>query len=305
MREVDRAAARGGRCRTRRRREHHDAHRRLVGRARHDPGRRAHRHRSLVARMRVGPGFFATLGTPLVAGRDFDRARDPSGRRAAGADAPSSSTRASRGATSRTAVRSAPAWDSGNRPDTATDVEIIGVVKDFSRRNLRDQEVEQAFLPFWMRDSDDGTFYVRVRGGAEAAFARDSRRGRAGGPGAAGDAAHLRRPDPAVAAHRADAGDAVERLRRARAAAVGRRPLRRDVVRGRAAHAGDRRAAGARRDPRPSAVWLVVRDAADHDRRRHRSSRSRHVGLCSGSSKRSSSASVRSMRRPSSSPAAC
>jgi ABC-type antimicrobial peptide transport system permease subunit len=45
------------------------------------------------------------------------------------------------------------------------------MVKDFSRRNLRDPEVEQAFIPFWMRDSDDGTFYVRVRGGAEAAMA--------------------------------------------------------------------------------------------------------------------------------------
>lgn len=50
-------------------------------------------------------------------------------------------------------------------------------MKDFSRRSLRDAEVEQAFLPFWMRDSDDGTFYVRGRGGLEAA--RASIRGRA------------------------------------------------------------------------------------------------------------------------------
>jgi ABC-type antimicrobial peptide transport system permease subunit len=44
------------------------------------------------------------------------------------------------------------------------------VVRGFSRRNLRD-EIEQAFVPFWDRDSGDGTFYVKVLGKPEAAFA--------------------------------------------------------------------------------------------------------------------------------------
>jgi putative ABC transport system permease protein len=59
----------------------------------------------------------------------------------------------------------------GSNVDTVTDMEIIGVVKDVSRRNLRDEEVEQAFVPFWANDSNDGTFYLRVRGGVEGAVA--------------------------------------------------------------------------------------------------------------------------------------
>ena len=230
-----------------------------------------------VARMRVGPGFFATLGTPIVAGRDFDqreiRPPAPRWRRLR-----SSSTRAfvRRYFKGRRPVGARMGFGSGL--NTVTDVEIIGVVKDFSRRNLRDEEVEQAFQPFWMRESDDGTFYVRVRGGAEARVRADSRRDRAGPSGDAGDAADLRRSDPAVAAHRADAGDAVERVRRARAAAVDRRTLRRDVVRGHAAHAGDRRAAGARRD---AILGRVARRArrADHDCRGDARGPSGHVGL--------------------------
>ena len=59
----------------------------------------------------------------------------------------------------------------GSSLNTVADIEIIGVVKDFSRRNLRDGDVDQMFLPFWVRDTDDGTFYVRVRGGVEGALA--------------------------------------------------------------------------------------------------------------------------------------
>ena len=50
----------------------------------------------------------------------------------------------------------------GNRPDTKTDIEIIGVVKDFSRRSLRDEQLETIFLQFWDQDSGDGTFYARA-----------------------------------------------------------------------------------------------------------------------------------------------
>jgi ABC-type antimicrobial peptide transport system permease subunit len=58
----------------------------------------------------------------------------------------------------------------GNRPDTQATIEIIGVVRDFSRRNLRDQQVETIFLQYWDNQSADGTFYVRIRGNAEPAF---------------------------------------------------------------------------------------------------------------------------------------
>ena len=59
----------------------------------------------------------------------------------------------------------------GNRPDTETDIEIIGVVRDFSRRSLRDQELEQAFFSFWDNQSGDGAFYLKTRGRPESAFA--------------------------------------------------------------------------------------------------------------------------------------
>lgn len=125
----------------------------------------------VVARMRVGPGFFATLGAAIVEGRDFDQRE----MRAPGA--PPGTVRtvivnesfARRYFKGRSPIGARMGFGAG--VNTVTDVEIIGVVKNFSRRNLRDEEVEQAFVPFWMRDSDDGTFYVRVRGGVEGALA--------------------------------------------------------------------------------------------------------------------------------------
>jgi len=50
----------------------------------------------------------------------------------------------------------------GNRPDTVTDIEIIGVVRDFNRRTLRHDAAEMFFLPFWDQSSGDGTFYLRT-----------------------------------------------------------------------------------------------------------------------------------------------
>jgi predicted permease len=123
-----------------------------------------------VARTRVGPGFFATLGVPILEGRDFDQ------REVRSTDAPEQTRTvlvnesfARRYFKGRSPIGARMGF--GSSLNTKTDHEIIGVVKDFSRRNLRDGEVEQAFLPFWMRDSDDGTFYVRVRGGVEGASA--------------------------------------------------------------------------------------------------------------------------------------
>ena len=122
------------------------------------------------ARMRVGPGFFPTIGAPLIAGRDFDE-RDV---RPAG-DKP----RAYRSViVSESFVRRyfqdqnpiGARIGLGNRPDTKTTIEIIGVVKDFSRRTLRDQQVETIFLQYFDNQSGDGTFYVRIRGSAESAF---------------------------------------------------------------------------------------------------------------------------------------
>ncbi len=248
MRDIDRRLRELPGDRTRRGRQHRLAHRRLGGGPRHHSGRRTHRHHSPVARMRVGPGFFATLGAPIVEGRDFDQREV----RAPGAPPEKVGTVivnesfARRYFQDRSPVGARMGF--GSSLNTVTDVEIIGVVKDFSRRNLRDEEVQQAFVPFWMNDSNDGTFFVRVRGGMEGAVA--SIRGA------------IAQVDPAMPMTvRTFDEQILESLRTERMLAtlssgfgilalllVDRGSLRRDVVRGRAAHAGDRPAAGARRE---------------------------------------------------------
>ncbi len=123
-----------------------------------------------VSRMRVGPGFFSTLGTAVIAGREFDE-RDV---RAAGSKPVRwrsvivNESFARRYFQDRSPVGSR--LGVGDRPDTATDIEIIGVVKDFSRRSLRDGSIDQVFFQFWDQNSGDGTFYVRLRGNAASAL---------------------------------------------------------------------------------------------------------------------------------------
>jgi ABC-type antimicrobial peptide transport system permease subunit len=51
----------------------------------------------------------------------------------------------------------------GNRPDTTTDIEIVGVVREISRVNMRDRDLDQIFYNFWDNQSENGTFFVRVR----------------------------------------------------------------------------------------------------------------------------------------------
>ena len=57
----------------------------------------------------------------------------------------------------------------GARPDTKTDVVIVGVVADFSYRGIR-EETDQAFFPFLDIPWSGGTFYVRTQGRPENAF---------------------------------------------------------------------------------------------------------------------------------------
>lgn len=113
--------------------------------------------------MRVGPGFFAALGTRVVAGRDFAE----SDVRPQGAEETpwrsvivnESFARKYFGGVNPIGHR----LGLGNRPGVATNIEIIGVVRDFNRRNLREQQ-EQAFFPYWDRNSSGGVFYVSVHG---------------------------------------------------------------------------------------------------------------------------------------------
>jgi len=123
-----------------------------------------------VLTMRVGPGFFSTLGAELVAGRDFDERemRQPGEPARLPKAIIVNESFARRYFGSRNPVGSR--LGQGNRPDVATNTEIIGVVRDFNRRSLRD-DAEQAFVSFWDRNSGDGAFYLRVRGDPAALFA--------------------------------------------------------------------------------------------------------------------------------------
>jgi predicted permease len=118
----------------------------------------------------VSPGFFSTLGARLIAGRDFDEraARHPDGtaRRYRSAIVNASFARRYFGDASPIGHR----IGFGTRPDTKTDVEIVGIVADFSYRGIR-EETEQAFFPFLDIPWSGGTFYVRTHGKPETAFA--------------------------------------------------------------------------------------------------------------------------------------
>ncbi len=115
----------------------------------------------------IGPNYFATLGVPIVAGRDF-RVND-----------------------SHEVKHGPEVWDwspttvminekfakkyfpgrnpiglhigFGTNPGTPTDMEVIGVVKDFKYTNLRDEIPEQAFVPYLAsRYLGEMTVYLRT-----------------------------------------------------------------------------------------------------------------------------------------------
>jgi predicted permease len=116
-----------------------------------------------VFRMRVSPEFIETLGLQLVDGRGYT-ARDvrPSGqepRPSRVAIVNETFARRYFGTRSPVGAHVGP----GNRPDATTDVEIVGVVREISRVDMRDRDVDQIFYNFWDNQSENGTFYVRVR----------------------------------------------------------------------------------------------------------------------------------------------
>jgi putative ABC transport system permease protein len=124
-----------------------------------------------VFRMRVTPGFIETLGMQLVDGRDYTErdVRPPGEEPGPYRMAIVNETFARRyfGNRSPVGARVGP----GNRPDTQTDVPIVGVVREISRVNMRDRDVDQIFYNFWDNQSENGAFYVRARNPESAAGA--------------------------------------------------------------------------------------------------------------------------------------
>jgi predicted permease len=108
----------------------------------------------------VTPEFFATLGIRIVAGRGFDE-RDSQAAGEAGtrtAIVNEAFVKRYLGAGHPLGARIV----QGSGPDAQPNIEIVGVVTDFSYRGIR-EESEQAYFP--MLDGEyGGHFYVKVRG---------------------------------------------------------------------------------------------------------------------------------------------
>jgi predicted permease len=115
----------------------------------------------------VSPGFFATLGIRIVAGRDFDgrdsRPVGESGLRSAIVN----EAFAKRYLGGRNPLGARICQGAG--PDAKPDIVIVGMVTDFSYRGIR-EESEQAYFPIFEGEDAGGSFYVKVRGTPEAAF---------------------------------------------------------------------------------------------------------------------------------------
>jgi predicted permease len=100
----------------------------------------------------IGPNYFATLGVPIVAGRDF-RTNDnhevkhgPEVWNWSPTTVMINEKFAKKYFPGRNPVGLHLGF--GTDPGTPTDMEVIGVVKDFKYTNLRDEIPEQAFVPY-------------------------------------------------------------------------------------------------------------------------------------------------------------
>ena len=109
----------------------------------------------------VGPGFFATLGQPLIAGREFT-VKD-------GAGAPKVAIINETMAKYFFGDRSPLGRHIGNGRAPKPDTEIVGVVKDSKTSTLRTEPRRYVYKPY-MQEEEIGqiTFYVRARGSASA-----------------------------------------------------------------------------------------------------------------------------------------
>jgi predicted permease len=117
----------------------------------------------------VSPGFFATLGVRILAGRDFDQSDyGPTGEIGPPRCAIVNQAFVKRYLAGRDplGVRIA---RGGGASDVKPNSPIVGVVADMSYRGLRDNS-EQVFFPLFESDDTGATFYIKVRGAPEQAI---------------------------------------------------------------------------------------------------------------------------------------
>jgi putative ABC transport system permease protein len=106
---------------------------------------------------RIGPDYFATMGIPLVGGREFTVADAAGSQKVAIIN----ETAARRFFANRNPIGSRFAFGAGDR--ARPDIEIIGVVKDSKHASVREEKRPFAYLPYAQK-SDLGsiTFYART-----------------------------------------------------------------------------------------------------------------------------------------------
>ena len=120
----------------------------------------------------ISPGYFATMGVPIVAGRDFrstdnreikHRPDEPPDQGWEPAVIMINETFAKKYFAGRNPIGLHVGF--GSDPGTPTDMEVIGVVKDIKYTNLRDQIPPQAYLPYMASRFVGGmVVYVRTTG---------------------------------------------------------------------------------------------------------------------------------------------
>lgn len=111
---------------------------------------------------RIGPGYFATIGTPLVRGREFTRA-DREG-------APYVAV-----INEQMAKKFWPGRDPiGQRFKTwaldGHEAEVVGVVRDSIYRDLRESKQETVYVPLLQGDSSTATLHLRIAGDPDPVF---------------------------------------------------------------------------------------------------------------------------------------
>jgi predicted permease len=115
----------------------------------------------------VTPGFFQTMGIKIIAGRNFDerdiRAAGEQGWRSAIVN--EAFVKRYLGGRNPLGVLIC----EGSGPDAKPNIEVVGVMSNFSYRGIR-EESEQAYFPFFEGEDASGTFYVRIRGTPESSF---------------------------------------------------------------------------------------------------------------------------------------
>jgi len=205
----------------------------------------------------VSPGFYATLRAALLAGRDFDERDARTGSETAFRHAIVNESFARRYFGDRSPIGARLGF--GNRPDTRTEMEIVGVVKTFSYRGLREVD-DQVFVPFLERTNSGSNYYVRTRASSKAAFASIRAAARALDPALPVD--ELRTLDDQL--DRALANERILAILATAFAAlavmlavVGLYGVTSFVVTRRTREIGIRMALGATRE---AALWLVIRD---------------------------------------------